>query len=662
MQKAGNLKICTWNIKRGLVKRELEIKELLKREDIDIIFLTETDIKLSSEDDYKIEGFKTVFQARESQDDVIRLICLIKNKRMSVIRIMDNIMSNSFPSIWLSYEERNKGIIKIAGFYREWSHNGDRSENSQVEQITKFSEQIEQATGNKSKVIITGDANLCENNWKKATYTHRKVASPLINCIEQCGLKINQVGLTYQADHMLANGKVPESALDHVYSSEAIKDKIKISTLKDSSTDHLPVVITYKTKSSAQKYQHQITKRNWKNVTEESWNSHLARKDWSIIDNCENANDMVSEFNNIIMESMEELAPERTFTVRSNHRFGLSGNTRILMRKRDEARQAIKTAQAAQKSVMQQKYKILRNKVTSSIRKENIDYNNKRIIKAENESELWKITNEVTNPRKENEWKIKIKEEIISDEMIIANAFNDFFVTKIQKLKDSIDKDYIEDPLKKVRTKMKPNNSKFSLKKITQKQLKKTVKRMKKKQSAGVDGLSQERLIMGAPSLISPLSSIINQSITEGCFPDDWKEAMVTPIHKKGDKQELANYRPVSCLPAASKVLEAVVCTQMSDYLESKGLLPKNQHGFRPQRSTMTAWADIQQEWVLKTEANEITGVMLWDLSAAFDTLDPGILCQKLEIYGFDNISVNWFRYFITGRSQRVKIMKDLWG
>ena len=105
-----------------------------------------------------------------------------------------------------------------------------------------------------------------------------------------------------------------------------------------------------------------------------------------------------------------------------------------------------------------------------------IDYNNKRIIKAENESELWKITKEVTNPRKENEWKIKIKEEIISDEMIIANAFNDFFVTKIQKLKDSIDKDYIEDPLKKVRTKMKPNNSKFSLKKITQKQLKKRSK------------------------------------------------------------------------------------------------------------------------------------------------------------------------------------------
>jgi hypothetical protein len=112
------------------------------------------------------------------------------------------------------------------------------------------------------------------------------------------------------------------------------------------------------------------------------FDSHLARKDWSFIDNCENANDMVSEFTNMIMESMEELAPERTFTVRSNHRFGLSVNTKILMRKRDEARQAIKTAKAGEKLVMQQKYKTLPNKVTSSIRKENIDYNSKRINKA----------------------------------------------------------------------------------------------------------------------------------------------------------------------------------------------------------------------------------------------------------------------------------------
>ena len=50
------------------------------------------------------------------------------------------------------------------------------------------------------------------------------------------------------------------------------------------------------------------------------------------------------------------------------------------------------------------------------------------------------------------------------------------------------------------------------------------------------------------------------------------------------------------------------------------------------------------------------TGILLWDLSAAFDTIDPGLMCEKLKLYGFDRVSTEWFRSFLTGRSQFVKI------
>ena len=63
--------------------------------------------------------------------------------------------------------------------------------------------------------------------------------------------------------------------------------------------------------------------------------------------------------------------------------------------------------------------------------------------------------------------------------------------------------------------------------------------------------------------------------------------------------------------------------------MEENKLLPENQHGFRAKRSTMTAWANIQQEWASNSEKKQMTGVMLWDLSAAFDTLDVEILIQK---------------------------------
>ena len=75
---------------------------------------------------------------------------------------------------------------------------------------------------------------------------------------------------------------------------------------------------------------------------------------------------------------------------------------------------------------------------------------------------------------------------------------------------------------------------------------------MQKKKSAGNDGLSQEHLVDGATSLSIPQQKIINKSISTGTFPSKWKEATVTPVLKKGDKMELNNYRPVSCLPVAS--------------------------------------------------------------------------------------------------------------
>ena len=68
--------------------------------------------------------------------------------------------------------------------------------------------------------------------------------------------------------------------------------------------------------------------------------------------------------------------------------------------------------------------------------------------------------------------------------------------------------------------------------------------------------------------------------MTAGAFPSSWKEALLTPVLKKGDPSAKENYRPVSCLSAASKVLEVIVCDQVTFYLESNGLFPQNQHGF----------------------------------------------------------------------------------
>ena len=74
----------------------------------------------------------------------------------------------------------------------------------------------------------------------------------------------------------------------------------------------------------------------------------------------------------------------------------------------------------------------------------------------------------------------------------------------------------------------------------------------------------------------------------------------------------------------------------------------------------MTALTNMQQDWIQNKEEGLKTGLLIWDLSAAFDTLDNELLCSKLEIYGFKEMTVRWFKAFLTNRSQRVKIGETL--
>ena len=124
-----------------------------------------------------------------------------------------------------------------------------------------------------------------------------------------------------------------------------------------------------------------------------------------------------------------------------------------------------------------------------------------------------------------------------TDEQQIADSFNSFFIEKIDNLKKGIDPQYSEDPLAKLKEKLKDNKLQFNLKQVSQSKVAKALRKMKKKKSAGIDGLSQESLVMGSDVLVNPLTSIVNSSISNGEFPAAWKEALVTPVLKKGTRK-----------------------------------------------------------------------------------------------------------------------------
>ena len=171
--------------------------------------------------------------------------------------------------------------------------------------------------------------------------------------------------------------------------------------------------------------------------------------------------------------------------------------------------------------------------------------------------------------------------------------------------------------------------------------------------ASGLDGISCRLLKEAAPVVVPSLTHIINLSITTGIFPDEWKLARVSPIYKEGAKSDPNNYRPISVLPVISKLIEKIVCDQFYEYLIMYDLLADTQSGFRPGHSTQTALLEATNEWYQNIDSGLINGVLFLDLKKAFDTVDHRILLQKLQLYGVDFHTLEWFRSYLTNRKQK---------
>lgn len=146
--------------------------------------------------------------------------------------------------------------------------------------------------------------------------------------------------------------------------------------------------------------------------------------------------------------------------------------------------------------------------------------------------------------------------------------------------------------------------------------------------------------------IIIPLAKLINRRFDKGIFPDALKTAIVVPIYKKGDKEEISNYRPISLLPILSKVVEKCISRRITHYFESNVLFSNRQFGFREGRSTVLGIQDLLSEIMDAFESRHYHIARFFDLSKAFDCVSHEILINKLKCYGFNRTSI---RHTATG-------------
>ncbi|CAG4966040.1 unnamed protein product [Parnassius apollo] len=129
----------------------------------------------------------------------------------------------------------------------------------------------------------------------------------------------------------------------------------------------------------------------------------------------------------------------------------------------------------------------------------------------------------------------------------------------------------------------------------------------------------------------SYLASVMQKSYDKGVLPYLWKTALVTPVYKKGNKLDPANYRPISLTSVVCKVMEKIIVKHMRQFLKKQQTIGKQQHGFCPHRSTISSLMSCLSSWVNSQNDREPIDVIYLDYEKAFDKVPIGRLLHKLE-------------------------------
>jgi Reverse transcriptase (RNA-dependent DNA polymerase)/Endonuclease-reverse transcriptase len=190
--------------------------------------------------------------------------------------------------------------------------------------------------------------------------------------------------------------------------------------------------------------------------------------------------------------------------------------------------------------------------------------------------------------------------------------------------------------------------------KITVKNVKEKIKKLRADGAAGPDGIGPSLLKNLMHELALPLTKVMRRSMEEGTVPEDWRAANVTPIFKSGRKCDPGNYRPVSLTSVSCRLLESIIKDHVVDHLERHSLIKKSQHGFMKGRSCTSNLLAFLEKITADVDNGDAVDIVYLDFAKAFDTVPHERLKKKLHAHGIRGKLLDWIAAWLKDRKQRV--------
>ena len=376
-----------------------------------------------------------------------------------------------------------------------------------------------------------------------------------------------------------------------------------------------------------------------------SLNGKLLEYEWEGIIEGKNVNEIWNELKLKMINLRDEFVPIRKLNKRKTPQFV---DTSILKRIKKRNRMWKKYRENPDVA-NETNYKKERNEIINEIRRAKKNFESKLAnkIKVENKAFYAYVNSKRVCKEKLGPLMDATTGRLICESAEIVNILNDYFAsvftneTEIEKFELGQD---VTDEYSNVLNNVEITNENFL----------KTISKIKRNKTEGIDGLNSTLFIECGMGLVTPLHKIFSMSLDQSVMPLDWKMANVSPIFKKGSKKDRGNYRPVSLTCHACKILERIIKDEIVKFLEDNNKLTSSQHGFRCKRSCLTNLLDFMKRILSFVDEGEPVDLFFFDLQNAFDKVPHKRLLYKIHEMGIQGKVLRWIEEWLIGRKQRV--------
>ena len=616
------LKIATWNLCLGLFHKKDYVRTQLYENNIDILTLQETELSPELRlDNLQIKGYSIEV---ENNNKKRRVAIYVKNS-ISYKRRIDLEKENMHIVI---LDVEISPPVRIITIYRTFNPQGG---NTPRENFREQLNIINNATT--ASTILLGDFNLDENKRHLADYNQRQLFQDLEELIGHHQYVQHVKEATWER---VIQDQVKNSVLDHIYCTDnTIVDSV---LYKDTIYGDHKMVILY-TSNELIERDFKIRRRNWKTYSVDVLIQSLNQVRWGT--DIDSVQEMWNSYEQEILKIVDKIAPLEE--VGSTIRRKVSKTLKSKLNRRSHLLK--KRKHHMQQEHEKDELKALNKYIRSYYYDERKTHVRRKIIPGNNKS-LWDAVKIAKDIEPTPLPAMLTRDGISYGREAASAAFSEYFKTKITILEEGLTID------EEVWNGEKIINSE-SVNFMTPERVEECLKNLKSKNCEGPDRLPLRILKDGAMALAKPLSVLFHKVYEKKEIPEQWKVSKVIPLHKKGKKEDINNYRPISNLCSITKVFERLILLRLEEIEKENGidLTGYEQHGFKKKRSTVTAGLTLQSIIAREMDKDCYVAMSSLDLSAAFDLVNLNLLIKRLRIMGIPNDLIQLLEIWLRQRS-----------